>query len=47
MIRDENHSGFDYEEDLRFFGRGRRRRVQRVIRLVAIAAGAAREERHA
>lgn len=32
-------AGFDYEQDLYIRGRGRERRVERVVRLVAIEAG--------
>jgi hypothetical protein len=39
-IRGENSTGFDYEEDLYVSGRGRRRRVHRVVRLTAIEHGA-------
>lgn len=38
-VRDRSGSGFDYEEDLFISGRGRRRRVERRIRLVAIERG--------
>ena len=40
-IRTEDGSGFDYEEDLYVTGRGLRRKVERVIRLVIIEHGAA------
>ncbi len=40
-VRAENGSGFDYDEDLYIRrGRGRRRHVERVVRLVAIEYGA-------
>jgi hypothetical protein len=39
-IRGDNGSGFDYDEDLFIQGRGRRRRVNRIVRLVIIEDGA-------
>jgi hypothetical protein len=38
-IRSANGSGFDYEEDFYVRGRGRHRRMKRVIRLAAIEGG--------
>jgi len=38
-IRRQNGDGFDYEEDLYINGRGRRRRVERFVRLVVIQDG--------
>lgn len=38
-VRSHDDTGFDYEEDLYVTGAGRHRRVERVIRLVAIERG--------
>lgn len=38
-LRAENGSGFDYDEDLYIRGRGRRRHVYRLVRLVVIEGG--------
>lgn len=38
-VRDHSGSGFDYEEDLFVTGRGRKRRVERIVRLAAIEQG--------
>lgn len=38
-VRGDDGSGFDYEEDLFVTGRGRKRRVERVVRLVAFEHG--------
>jgi hypothetical protein len=38
-VRAENGTGFDYEEDLYVRGRGRRRSVERVVRLAVIEGG--------
>jgi hypothetical protein len=38
-VRDEEETGFDFEEDLFVIGRGRRQRVERVIRLAMIEGG--------
>ena len=38
-LRRANGDGLDYDEDLFYHGRGRRRRVERVVRLVLIESG--------
>ncbi len=39
-VRDANGDGFDYEEDLFVHGRGKRRRVERIVCLAVVERGA-------